>query len=203
MRLTLDPFRLLLISVDRWMNHQQQEVIDYLQEENRMLCEQLQGKRLRFNDDQRRRLAVRAKKLGRRVLDEPRTVVTLATLLAWNRGLVARKYDGSKQRGLGRPPTMGHIRQLVIRMATENRDWGYRRIQGALANLVHALARGTIANILKEQGLELAPVRERRTTWKEFLSRYRDLMVAAGFFTIVAWTRQGLTRFMKLFFIDV
>jgi hypothetical protein len=71
MRLTLDPFRLLLISVDGWMNHQQQEVIDYLQEENRMLREQLQGKRLRFNDDQRRRLAVRAKKLGRRVLDEP------------------------------------------------------------------------------------------------------------------------------------
>jgi len=129
--------------------------------------------------------------------------VTLATLLAWNRRLVARKYDGSKQRGLGRPPTKGHIRQLVIRMATENRDWGYRRIQGALANLVHALARGTIANILKEQGLELAPERERKTTWKEFLSRYRDLMVAADFFTIVAWTRQGLTRFMKLFFIDV
>ena len=68
MTLALDPFRLLLISLAGWMNQQQQEVIDYLQEENRILREQLGGKRLRFNDDQRRRLAVRAKKLGWRML---------------------------------------------------------------------------------------------------------------------------------------
>ena len=64
MRLAMDPFRLLLISLAGWLNQQQQDVNDYLQEENRVLREQLGGKRLRFNDDQRRRLAVRAKKLG-------------------------------------------------------------------------------------------------------------------------------------------
>jgi len=178
-------------------------VIDYLQEENRLLREQLEGKRLRFNDDQRRRLAVRAKKLGRRMLHDLTTVVTPATLLAWHRRLIARKYDGSRQRGPGRPRVLEEIQRLVIRMATENRDWGYRRIQGALANLGHEVARGTIANLLKEHGLEPAPERERQTSWREFLSRHRELMVAADFFTIEAWTRKGSTRFLVLFLIDL
>jgi len=80
-------------------------------------------------------LAVKAQKLGRRVLHELATLVTPETLLAWQRTLIARKYDGSQQRGPGRPRTPIEIQQLVVRMATENRDWGYRRIQGALANL--------------------------------------------------------------------
>jgi transposase InsO family protein len=88
-------------------------------------------------------------------------------------------------------------------MATENRDWSYRIIQGALANLGHEVARGTIANILKEHGLEPAPERQGKTTRKEFLCRHREVMVAADFFTIEAWTRRGLTRFLVLFLIDV
>src|SRR6516165_2888476 len=114
---------------------------------NRVLREQLGGKRLRFNDDQRRRLAVRAKKLSWRMLPEVRTIVTPATLLAWHRRLIARQYDGTRKRGPGRPRVLEEIQRLVIRMATENRDWGYRRIQGALANLGHEVARGTIANL--------------------------------------------------------
>src|SRR6516164_8949905 len=131
MRLAIDPFRLLLISLAGWLNEQQQDVIGYLQEENRVLREQLGGKRLRFNDDQRLRLAVRAKKLGWRMLQELTTIVTPATLLAWHRRLIARKYDGSRQRGPGCPRMMEEIQRLAIRMATENRSWGYRRIQGA------------------------------------------------------------------------
>ncbi len=146
---------------------------------------------------------MRAKKLGRRVLHELATLVTPETLLAWHRKLIARKYDGSTQRGPGRPRTPNELQQLVVRMAPENRDWGYRRIQGALANLGHEVARSTIANILKEHGLEPAPERERKTTWKEFLSRHREVTVAADFFTIEAWTRQGLTRFLVLFLIDL
>jgi putative transposase len=99
MRLACDPFRLLLVSLAGWLNQHQQDVIDYLQEENRVLREQLSGKRLRFNDDQRRRLAVRAKKLGGRMLEELTTIVRPATLLAWHRRLIARKYDGSRKRG--------------------------------------------------------------------------------------------------------
>ena len=153
MRVTLDPFRLLLISLAGYLNQQQQEVIDYLQEENRVLHEQLGSRRLRLNDDQRRRLAVRAKKLGRRVLHELATVVTPETLLAWHRKLITRKYDGSKQRGPGRPRTLDEIQQWVVRMATENRDWGYRRIQGALANLGY------------QSGGVLLPIFLRSTVW--------------------------------------
>src|SRR5215468_7781968 len=116
MRLALDPFRLLLVSLAGWLNQEQQEVIDYLQEENRVLREQLGGKRLHFNDDQRRRLAVRAKKLGWRMLHDLTTIVTPATLLAWHRRLIARKYAGSKQRGPGRPRTPNEIQRWVIRM---------------------------------------------------------------------------------------
>ena len=203
MRLTLDPFRLLLISLAGCLNQQQQEVIDYLQEENRVLREQLGCKRLRLNDDQRRRLAVKAKMLGWQVLHELTTIVTPETLLAWHRKLIARKYDGSKQRGPGRPGVQDEICQLVVRKPSENRDWGYRRIQGALANLGHEVARGTISNILKEHGLEPAPERNRKTTWKEFLARHRDVIVAVDFFTIEAWTRKGLTRFLVLFLIDL
>ena len=108
------------------MNQRQQYVIDYLQEENRILREQLEGKRLRFNDDQRRQLAVKAKKLGWRMLHEVTTIVTPATLLGWHRRLIARKYDGSQQRDPGRPRTRDEIQVPVVRMATENRDWGYR-----------------------------------------------------------------------------
>src|SRR5215469_13506237 len=132
MRRALDPFRLLLISLAGWLNEHQQDVIDYLQEENVVLREQLGGKRLRFNDDQRRRLAVRAKKLGRRTLEELSALVTPATLMAWHRRLIAQKYDGSQKRGPGRPPTREEIGLWAVCMATENRDWGYRRIQGAL-----------------------------------------------------------------------
>ena len=88
--------------------------------------------------------------------------------MAWHRRLIAEKYDGSKRRGPGRPRTKDEIQQLVVRMAAENRDWGFRRIQGALANLGHEVARGTIANLLKQHGLEPAPEREWKTTWKEF-----------------------------------
>lgn len=203
MRLTLDPVRLLLISLAGCLNQHQRDVIDYLQEENRVLRQQLGNQRLRLNDDQRRRLAVKAKKLGWRVLHELTTIVTPETLLAWHRKLIARKYDGSQQRGPGRPRTPNEIQQLVVCMAMENRDWGYRRIQGALANLGHEVARGTIANMLREHGLEPAPERNRKTTWKEFLSRHRDVMVAADFFTVEAWTRRGLTRFLVLFLIDL
>ena len=75
-----DPFRLLLISVSGWISHEQHEVIDYLQEENRVLRQQLGGKRLRLSDEQRRRLAAKAKKLARRVLREVATIVTPETL---------------------------------------------------------------------------------------------------------------------------
>ena len=167
---------------------QQRDVIDYLQAENRVLREQLAPRRLRFTDVQRRRLAAKAKALGRRALGEMETLVTPDTLLAWHRHLIARKYDGSRRRGPGRPPVMEEIRQLIVQMATENRNWGYTRIRGALANLGHDVARGTIANVLRRHGLEPAPDRTKRTTWREFLAAHWDVLAAADFFTAAGVT---------------
>ena len=71
-----------------------------------------------------------------------------------------------------------------------------------MSNLGYSLARGTIANILKKHGIEPAPDRLRKTTWKEFLSRHWDLIVAADFFTVEVWTSHGLQRYIVLFFIE-
>src|SRR5215831_978635 len=109
---------------------------------------------------------------------------------------------GSAQRTAGRPRTAAVIAALVTRMAEENRNWGYRRIQGALANLGHLLAHNTIADILRRHGIEPAPERSRKTTWKEFLNSHWDQIVASDFFTIDVWTASGLQRFVVLFFME-
>ncbi|MFL6415626.1 MAG: IS3 family transposase [Bryobacteraceae bacterium] len=199
----LNPFQFVVILLAGWMNQRQQNVIEYLREENRVLREQLGQRRLRFNDDQRRRLAVRAKGLGRKLLLQITTLVTPATLLAWHRKLIAQKYDGSASREPGRPSTKKELAALVVRMAEENRDWGYRRIQGALSNLGYACARSTIADILRRHGIKPAPDRNRKTTWTEFLKRHWELIVSADFFTTEIWTANGQTRYLVLFFIDL
>ena len=203
MRACLDPFSFLVVSIAGWMNQHQQQVIEYLIEENRVLREQIGNRRMRFTNSQRCRLAAKAKKLSRTILEHIATIVTPATLMAWHRKLIAEKYDGSACRATGRPRTAIEIAALVVRFATENQTWGYLRIQGALANLGHKLARNTIANILKRHGIEPAPERSRRTTWKDFLSRHLDQIVATDFFTVEVWTCTGLQRFIVLFFMDL
>src|SRR6516164_1694897 len=94
----LDPFSFLVISFAGWINQRQQHVIEYLVEENRVLREQIGKRRMRFTDEQRRRLAARAKKLTRKVLAQVARIVTPETLLAWHRKLIASKYDGSANR---------------------------------------------------------------------------------------------------------
>ena len=203
MHAALDPFSFVVISIAGWMNQHQQHVIEYLIEENRVLREQIGDRRMRFTDNQRRRLAAKAKRLGRKLLAQLETIVTPETLMLWHRKLIAEKYDGSSFRTPGRRRTAKDLAALVVRMAEENRGWGYRRIQGALANLGHMLAHNTIANILKRHGIEPAPERERKTTWKEFLRRHWEQIVATDFFTVEVWTPRGLQRFVILFFIEL
>ena len=159
----VNPVQFFLICLAGWINRNQQDVIEYLQEEVKVLREQL-GKKPRFNDDQRRRLAVKAKKLGLAGLKHLAAIATPRTLLAWHQRLVARKYDGSGKRSPGRPPTLREVRDLILRMAVENRTWGYTRLQGALQNLGHDIGRGTIAKVLKEAGVDPAPDRQKKTT---------------------------------------
>ena len=195
--------QVLVVAVAGWINQQQRDVMDSLQEENRVRREQLGPGRLRFTDAQRRRLAAQAKSLGRRVLRDLHTLVTPDTLLRWHRQLIARTYDGSGRRGPGRPRGMDTIRRLIVRMAPENREGGDTRSRGALGNLGHQVARGTIANVRKERDLEPAPERKTRTTWREFLAAHWDVLAAADFFTVEVWTPRGLTRFTVLVLIHL
>ncbi len=114
----------LLLVLAGWVNRQQQDVIDYLREENRVLRAGLRGKRLRLSDDDRRRLAAKAKALGREALAQVASIATPPTLLRWYRNLIAAKYDGSKNRSPGRPKAAKDIAELIVRIAHENRGVG-------------------------------------------------------------------------------
>src|SRR5437773_727912 len=124
---------------------------EYLAAENRILKAQLNG-RLKLSDAERATLGGIGRRLGRKVLAEVATVARPDTILAWYRKLVARKFDGSKARqGPGRPRIKREVEQLIVRMASENRDWGYDRIAGALANLGYEISDQTVGNVLQRQ----------------------------------------------------
>ena len=98
---------------------------------------------------------------------------------------------------------MQTIVNLVLRMALENRSWGYTRIQGAMANLGHEVGRGTIANILREYGIDPAPERDKHMPWSTFLRAHRECLVATDFLTVEVCTIRGLVTHYVLFFIDI
>src|SRR5260370_6276595 len=129
------PLHLLLMMFAGWVNRHQLDVIDYLQEENRVLKERLGGRRIRFTDPERRRLARKAYALGRKALTELETLVIPDTPLRWHRQLVASKGNYIHRRGPGRPRVMKTICNLILRMVHENSSWVFHRILGALAML--------------------------------------------------------------------
>jgi transposase InsO family protein len=186
-----------------WVNRSQQNLIEYLQEENRVLREHVGGRRLRFTDGQRRRLAAKAEAISRKGLFEIGTLVTPDTLLRWYRKLIAKKYDGSKLRKAGRPKTAVEIEQLIIRMVRDNPRWGYTRIRGALYNLGHEIGRNTIKRILLENGFDPAPLRKQGMSWKTFLKAHWGEIAATDFFSVEVLTRTGLVRYFVLFIIDL
>jgi transposase InsO family protein len=179
---------------------EQHETIRYLREENRVMKAQLHGRRLRLTDGDRRRLAVLGKRLGRRALTRVATMVTPETILRWHRQLIARQWTYPTRRP-GRPGVLKDIRCLVVRMARENPSWGYTRIQGALQNLGHRVARSTIATILKAQGIP--PSAERPIPWQAFLRAHWPALMAADFFTTEVWTGRGLVTYYTLFVIEL
>ena len=116
------PLQVLLRTLSGWVNRHQQDIIAYLVEENRVLKEQMKGRRLRLNDEQRRRLAVKRKHLGRKTLHRVATIVTPDTILRWHRRLIALKWTFETKR-VGRPGLMKRIAALIVRMAQENSSW--------------------------------------------------------------------------------
>jgi len=190
----------LIAMIAGWLQRYQQQVIAYLLEENRVLKAHLGGSRLQLTDTERRRLAALAYPLGRKRLKEIATLVTPGTLLRWYKGLIAVKFDGSTQRRLcGRPRVAEEVEHLVIQMATDNPTWGYRRIQGALANLGHPIDKLTVRNILRRNHLEPAPQRRKAgMSWQQFLKLHWEVLAATDFFTVEVATWHGLVTYYVL-----
>ena len=204
MKSQLHPWQLLLLILAGWINRRQQDTIEYLLTENHILKEKLGKKRILLNDDQRRRLAVKGKVIGRKMLEQLATIVTPDTILRWHRELIARHWDYSKQRkSPGRPPVAQEIVELVLRMAKENPTWGYDRIQGSLSNLGCPVSAKTVGNILKAHGIEPAPDRKRQSTWKSFLEAHWDVLASIDFTTIETWTKSGLVTVYLLFVMEL
>ena len=191
--------RLLVAALVGWLDRREQHAVAYLLEENRILRRHVRG-RVRLTDEERRRLAVRGHRLGRRRLRDVATIVTPDTILRWHRQLIARKWTYAKRRG-GRPGVLAEIRRLAVRMAEENPTWGYTRILGALKNVGHRVSRSTIARILKAHGIP--PVPERPTSWQTFLRAHWGAIAGADFFTTEVWTWRGLVTFYTVFVIDL
>jgi hypothetical protein len=205
MSFVLKPWQLWIVAVAGWINQQQQEVIEYLRTENQVLKEIHGKKRILLNDDQRRRLAVKGKVLGRTLLAQLATLVTPDTLLRWHRRLVAEKWDYShrRQKKPGRPAISEDITRLVVQMAGENPSWGCDRIEGVLANLGHEVSDQKVGNILKAHGIEPVPERKRQATWKTFIRSHWDCLGSIDFTTIEVWTAGGLVTYYLLFVMKV
>ena len=202
MRTVLQPWQILVAAMAGWLTRQQEAAVEYLREENRILTGQLGRRRLRLTDAERRRLAVRGKALSRRGLMDVASIVTPDTVLRWHRRLVAEKWT-QPRRSPGRPRVMDRIQELVVRIARENRSWGYTRIQGALRNVGHDVGRTTIANILKEHDIEPAPERGKKMTWAEFLRVHWSVFTAADFFSVEVWAPRGLITIYVFFVIEL
>jgi hypothetical protein len=176
---------------------------EYLAAENRILRAHLPS-RLRLSDAERSTLAEIAKRLGCKTLTDIARVAKPDTILDWYRRLVAQKFDGSGRRAYpGRPRVPVEVEALVVRLARENRGWGYDRIVGALANLGHPVSDRTVGNIPRQHHIAPAPERSRTTTWKEFIRSHMDVLAGADFFTLEMLTWRGLVTYYVLFFIEV
>jgi hypothetical protein len=132
-------------------------------------------------------------------LREIATIATPDTLLRWHRQLIARKWTYARRST--RRSVLFEIRQLVLRMATDNPTWGYTRIQGGLQNVGHRVGRSTIRRLLKAAGLP--PVPQRPTSWQTFLRAHWGAIAGADFFTTEVWTWRGLVMYYTVFVIDL
>ena len=131
------------------------KAIDYLREQVRVLVEQQekQNKRILLTNSQRMRVAAKAKRLSRRMLEQCTVLFTPDTILGWFRKLIAEKYDGSQHRtSPGRPRITEEIVNLVIKFKEENPRWGYKKIRDQIVYLNYKISKSSVKNILIENG---------------------------------------------------
>ena len=192
---------MLLLVLTGWLERREREAIAYLIEENRLLRRQLGGRRLALTDDDRRRLAVRAYRLGRRMLREIATIVTPDTLLRWHRQLVAREVDVRDARG-----RVGAA--CSPRFGGWSCGWPGRIRRGATRGSKAPSRMSAIASVARRspgssKRAGVPPVPERPTSWQTFLRAHWGAIAGADFFTTEVWTWRGLVTFYTVFVIDL
>jgi putative transposase len=182
------------------------KAIDYLREQVRVLVElqEKQNKQIRLSLSQRMRVAAKAKRLSRTLLERCTELFTADTILRWYRDLIAHKYDGSQNRiSPGRPPISQEIVDLVIRFKEDNPRWGYQKITDQVVYLGYTISKSTVKTILIENGYDPEPDLTVRSTWHEFLRSHWDVLVACDFFTIELLVKRKLVRCTVFFVIEL
>jgi putative transposase len=183
-----------------WINRHHQNIVEYPRTENEVLKEKIGKKRILLDDNQRRRLAVKGKVLGRKCWKKwVRSLLQTRSCVGTGSWWPPSGITAHRRQKPGRPPVSSELMKLVLQMARENPTWGSGRIQGALANLGHQVSDTTVGNILKAHGIEPAPNRKRQSNWKAFLKAHWEVWAAIDFTTIEVWTKDGLTTFYVLF----
>ena len=206
-----DPliFQLILAMFAGWISRSQQQTIEYLKEENKILKARLDnelgGRRLILTINEKRRLAVLGKALGRKCLKEVCIIFSPDTILKWYSQIVAQKFDSSKNRPkMGRPRKAKEIEELVVKISIETPGFGFKRIAGAMENLGFKIDKITVRNILMRHGIDPSPKRkEGAGSWSQFIKTHMDVLAATDFFTIPVATWHGIIEYYVLFFIEL
>lgn len=197
----------LLTCLTTLLDKQHRLVIEYLKEENQILREHIykkqDTKRILLTDSQRRRLAVKAKALGRTLLSETTDLFSPATIIGWYKKLIAKKYDGSANRSGGRTKVSQEKIDLVLKMSRENPDWGAGRIRNYMNYLGYKIGKTTVWRIMEDHGLNPDPEVRKKGDWNKFISSHLDVLAATDFFSVELLTHKGLVRCMVLFIIDI
>ncbi len=182
------------------------KAIDYLKVQVEVLIEQQekQNKRVLLTNKQRMRVAAKAEKLSRKMLEQCTVLCTVDTIIRWYNKLIAAKYDGSCNRGkVGRPQISVEIVNLVIRFKEENPRWGYKKIRDQIVYLGYKISKSTVKNILIENGFNPEPDLAVRSTWHEFIRSHWDVLTACDFFTIELLVGRKLVRCTVFFVIEL
>ncbi len=182
------------------------KAIDYLKEQVRVLIEQQekQNKRILLTNSQQMRVAAKAKRLSRKMLEHCTELFAADTIMRWYRELVAQKYDGSENRtSLGRPQISQEIVNLVIRFKEENPRWGYQKITDQIVYLGHKISKSSVKNILIENSYDPEPDLTGRSTWHEFIKSHWDVLAACDLFTIELLVGRKLVRCTVFFVMEL
>jgi len=193
--LDFETFTLLLTAVDdktlaliRFMEYQ----IDFLRVRV--------PRRLLPNETEKAALGRLADEIGRPDLKDRNLIFNLETFFRWHKELVAKKFDGSKQRGPGRPSPWRILRLAVENMASENPTWGASRMHGQLKTLGYTISEPSVRRLMRRLGLN--PDQRPGRRWSDFLEHHKAAIVATDFFSYEAWTPAGLQTLYCLFFIQ-